>query len=201
MDILVRKSPMFRTIFSSYTDNRDLLAALILFNSHKKFQISACILNEPPRFKSPIPTSKGRETKSVRELYIESFDFLNLQKATISPFVAIHYLFRLDFYCWSQIITAIREEDHRINGISDTSVGHAEEIKRLLTMVQRGGSLGWQGADDPMAKECAGALEEDFKHLVDQTDLLWQNRDKQASIRQQRSQSRWNSLTNAFTYL
>jgi hypothetical protein len=44
-------------------------------------------------------------------------------------------------------------------------------------------------------------LEEDFKHLVDEADLLWKARDKNAQIRQQKSEVRWNTLTNAFTYL
>ena len=98
-------------------------------------------------------------------------------------------------------ITAIREEDHRIHGISDTTIGHTEEIKKTLDIVKRYGSYGWPGQDFPVTKQCKVDLEEDFQHLVEQTDLLWDNRDKMAAIRQKNSEARWNSLTNAFTYL
>jgi hypothetical protein len=50
-------------------------------------------------------------------------------------------------------------------------------------------------------KESQEALKEDFEHLVQQTDLLWQNREKMEAIRQHNSETRWNSLTNAFTYM
>ena len=80
-------------------------------------------------------------------------------------------------------------------------MGHAEEIKKSLATVERGGSLAWPGRDDPLTMKTREALEEDFQHLVDQTDLLWQTRDKLAAIRQTNSETRWNTLTNAFTYL
>lgn len=92
-------------------------------------------------------------------------------------------------------------EDNRIQGISDTSVGHTEEIKKSLTVVQRGGSLGWPGRDEPISKQSQTALEEDFKHLVNQTDLLWQIREKMAAIQRRNADTRWTSLTNAFTYM
>ena len=80
-------------------------------------------------------------------------------------------------------------------------MGHAEEIKKSLDTVKRGGSLGWRGREDEKSKEVQEALEEDFKHLVDQTDLLWKTREKMATIRQKSSETRWNTLTNAFTYM
>jgi Mg2+ and Co2+ transporter CorA len=43
-------------------------------------------------------------------------------------------------------------------------------------------------------------LEEDFKHLIEQTDLLWATRQKMASVRQKNTETKWTSLTNAFTY-
>jgi hypothetical protein len=138
---------------------------------------------------------------SFRQLYLQSFEFVDLEKATQAPFYAVANLLRINCFCWNQIITTIREEDRRINGISDTSVGHAEEIKKSLDIVKRGGSLGWKGGDENITKDTKEALEEDFTHLVNQTQLLWDTRDQMTSIREHKSEARWNSLTNAFTYL
>lgn len=110
-------------------------------------------------------------------------------------------IFRLNCYCWNQIISTMRAEDRRVNGISDTSIGHAEEIKKSLDIVRRNGSFGWKGSDENVTKEQRTALEEDFVHLVQQTDLLWQTRDKMATVRERNSEGRWTALTNAFTYL
>ena len=178
-----------------------VVKGLALFSTHTTINLSPRILTDPPAFKTQLPPRKSRESKSFREIYIESFEFVDLQQVTRSPFYAIAILGRLNCYCWNQIITAIREEDRRINGISDTSVGHAEEIKKSLAVVERGGSMTWPGRDEPLTKQTREGLEEDFKHLVDQTDLLWQTRDKIAAIRQTKSEARWNTLTNAFTYL
>jgi len=92
-------------------------------------------------------------------------------------------------------------EDQRVQGISDTSVGHTEEIKKSLSIVQRGGSYGWPGREESITKQTQADLEEDFKHLVEQTDLLWQIRKKMAAIQTRNSETRWNSLTNAITYI
>jgi hypothetical protein len=124
-----------------------------------------------------------------------------MTQVATSPFYAISFLLRLDCFLWNQIIAAIREEDRRIHGISDTTIGHAEEIKKTLDVVKRGGSYGWPGKDEPMTKQSKTALEEDFQHLVEQTNLLWETREKMEAIRQRNSDARWNSLTNAFTYL
>lgn len=138
----------------------------------------------------------------MREIYLESFEFIDdLSQVVTSPFYTISFLLRLDCFLWNQIITAIREEDRRIHGISDTTIGHAEEIKKTLDVVKRGGSYGWLGKDDPATKQSQSDLVEDFQHLVEQTNLLWETRDKMAAIRQRNSDARWNSLTNAFTYL
>lgn len=67
--------------------------------------------------------------------------------------------------------------------------------------MQRGGSFAWAGKDEKATKESKEALQEDFKHLVEETDLLWQTRSKLAEMRQSRSEARWAALTNAFTYL
>ena len=174
---------------------------VILFSSHTKVNLSPRIVTDPPPFQSPLPPPKGFEASSFRELYLQSLEFVDLEKAVAAPFYAVASLLRLNCFCWNQIITAIREEDHRINGISDTSVGHAEEIHKSLDVVKRGGSLGWKCSDEKLASETREALEEDFRHLVDQSQLLWDTRDKMASIRARRSESRWSSLTNAFTYL
>jgi hypothetical protein len=139
--------------------------------------------------------------KSFRELYIESFEFIDIEKAVLSPFYAISNLLRLNSFCWNQIISAIREEDHRIHGISDTSIGHAEEIKKSLAVVERCGSLGWRDMDLETTRGIQGALEEDFKHLVEQTEFLWQTRGQMASMQNKRAETRWTTLTNAFTYM
>lgn len=88
-----------------------------------------------------------------------------------------------------------------MKGISDKSVSHSEEIKKSLSIVERGGSLGWRGREEKKTKEVQAALEEDFKHLVDQTDLMWKTRDRMASIKQKNSEARWTTLTNVFTYV
>ncbi|KAF4630435.1 hypothetical protein G7Y89_g7706 [Cudoniella acicularis] len=174
---------------------------VVLFGSHTKHNVSPRALTPPPPFESPLPPPILLEPKSIRQLYIESLEFMDHTQAAQSPFYTMSNVFRLNCFCWNQIITAIREEDRLINGISDTSIGHTEEIKRSLALVQRSGSLGWAGRDEEVTQESCAALEEDFKHLVEQTDLLWQNREKMAAIRQRKSETRWNSLTNAFTYI
>ncbi|TVY39146.1 hypothetical protein LSUB1_G004932 [Lachnellula subtilissima] len=174
---------------------------IVLFSSCTKHNISNRVLQPPPSFQSPRPASTTLKPKSIRQLYLESFEYLDLAQATTSPFYATSNLFRINCFCWNQIITAIREQDRLINGISDTSVGHVEEIKRSLAIVQRGGSFVWAGKDEKATKESKEALQEDFQHLVEQTDLLWQTRSKLAKMRQSRSEARWTALTNAFTYL
>jgi hypothetical protein len=174
---------------------------VILFSSHTRINLSPRIITNPPPFQSRLPPPKRLEPASFRELYIQSFQSVDLDKATASPFYAVANVFRLNCFCWDQIITAIREEDRRINGVSDTTVGHAEEIKKSLGVVERGGSLGWKGADEHITKETQLYLDEDFTHLVAQNELLWENRGKMASIHATKSAARWNSLTNAFTYL
>ena len=52
-----------------------------------------------------------------------------------------------------------------------------------------------------LVKETKDALEENFKHLVRETDLLWETRAKMASNRRQRAERRWTALTNTFTYV
>jgi hypothetical protein len=139
--------------------------------------------------------------KSIREIYLESFESIDLTQVAASPLYSISFLLQLDCFLWNQIITTIREEDHRIHGISDTTIGHAEEIKKTLDVVKRGGSYGWSGKDEPITRQCKAALEEDFQHLVEQTNLLWETREKMSAIQQRNREARWNSLTNAFTYL
>ena len=174
---------------------------MLLFSSHTKLALSSRNLIDPPTFTDHRPTSRALSPKSFRELYLETFAFVDLAYASASPFYAISYLLRLNCFCWDKVITNIREEDHRINGVSDTTVGHVEEIQRSLAVVQRSGSLGWQGSGNQFVIETRGRLEEDFKHLVDQTDLLWQTREKMAATRRQKAETRWTALTNTFTYL
>jgi len=155
----------------------------------------------PPTYRSPIPPPNAQGEKTFRELYMESFDHLNLDHVIQSPFYAIHHVLRLNCFFWSKVINGIRDEDRRINGISDTSVGHVEEIKKALSVVKRSGSLGWHGKDNEKARESRESLEEDFKHLVEQTDLLWLAREKMAAIQEQKSQARKTTLVNSFTYV
>jgi len=174
---------------------------IFLFSTHTKINISPRLLTAPPPFRSVLPRIEPLRPKSIREIYLESFDLVDLSQIAASPLYGVSFLLRLDCFLWNQIITAIREEDRRIHGISDTTIGHTEEIKKTLDIVKRYGSYGWPGQDFPVTKQCKVDLEEDFQHLVEQTDLLWDNRDKMAAVRQKNSEARWTSLTNAFTYL
>jgi hypothetical protein len=188
-------------IYIQPDEQGDGWTGIILFSSHTKISLSPRIVTDPPKFNTRLPPPKRLEPASFRELYIQSFEFVDLEMATRSPFYAVANVFKLNCFCWNQIITAIREEDKRINGISDTTVGHAEEIRTSLSIVERAGSLGWKGAEERITKDTQRDLDEDFKHLVDQTELLWVTREKMAAIRATKSEARWNSLTNAFTYL
>jgi hypothetical protein len=118
-----------------------------------------------------------------------------------SPFYLASGLFGLNCFCWNQVITTIREEDARVGGISDTTIGHAEEITKTLSVIERSGSYRWHGRDEKSALDRQAELVEDYRHLVDQIKLLWDNRDKMADIRKRNSDTRWTALTNAFTYL
>jgi len=163
--------------------------------------MSARTLITPPTYKSQLPPRISQEPKSFRELYLETLEFLDLEQATISPFYTVHYIIRFNGYVWSQVISEIREEDQRLNDMSSSSVGHMEEIRKTFSVVQRGGSLGWKGSDTPVATQIKTHLEEDFTHLMDQADLLWETRNKRAAIRQQEARAREKALTNSFTYL
>jgi hypothetical protein len=163
--------------------------------------LSARTLTTPPAYKSQVPLRISREPKSIRELYLQTFEFLDLEQAATSPFYAIQYIIRLNGYCWSQVISEIREEDQKLRDISHSSVGHMEEIRKTFSVVQRGGTLGWKSVDTPVTTKLKIYLEEDFKHLLDQADLLWETRGKLASIRQQEARAREKALTNSFTYL
>ena len=118
-----------------------------------------------------------------------------------SPFYAIHMLYRLNRRCWSDIITAIREQDRRIGGISEASVSHVEDIRRCFDQVKRGGSLGWNPGSSATVTETKVKLEEDFTHLLKQADFLWESREKMGRVSHRRAEARWTALTNAFTFL
>lgn len=179
----------------------DTWTGILLFSSHTKLALSSLNQTSPPSFNDPRPPLTTLSPVSLREKYLETFAFLDLHHATLSPFYAVSYLFRLNCLFWTQVITSIRDEDRRIHGISDTTIGHVEEIQKSLRCLQRGGSSGWPGRDTPKAVETRQALEEDFKHLIGQTDLLWQTRAKMAAVKQHQSETRWTALTNTFTYV
>lgn len=174
---------------------------VLIFNSHAKIDLSARALITPPGYESPIPPRTARGPKSIREIYLETFEFLDLKQAVASPFYTIQYIIRFNGYCWSQLISEIREEDQQLKDISHSSIGHIEEIRKTFSVVQRGGSLGWKTLNTPVITKLQIYLEEDFKHLLDQTDLLWETRAKRTSIREQEARAREKALTNSFTYL
>jgi hypothetical protein len=102
------------------------------------------------------------------------------------------------------VIAAIREEDDRLNEISEApSTNHIEDIRKSLSVVRRGGSLAWPGGTNPsnLVMQTKADLEEDFHHLLDQTDLVWKNREKKAAVRRRHRDDRTTALTNAFAYL
>ena len=179
----------------------DGVLGILLFSSHTKVNVSPYNLYAPPPYSAPRPPKVKMAQRSFRELFLAVYPSLDLPAAIGSPFYAIHVLLRLNYVMWSEVIQSIRTEDRRIHGISDTTVGHAEEINKSLSLVQRSCSLGWKGRDEPMAVEVRTALEEDFRHLVQETQFLWQERDKMAAVRQRRSENRWTLLTNTFTYV
>ena len=191
----------FRATVYILPGENDTWTGILLFNSHTKLTHSTLNLKSPPSFKEPRPTFVTVSPASFREKYIETFAFLDLAQATTSPFYAISYLFRFNCLFWTQVITSIRDEDRRIHGISDTTIGHVEEIQKTLRCLQRGGSTGWPGGDTKLSTETRLALEEDFKHLIQETDLMWQARAKMQAIKQHQSETKWTTLTNAFTYL
>jgi hypothetical protein len=157
---------------------------------------------DPPFFGSQIPPPKTMQPQSLRELFLESFDFQDLTKAIESPFYAIQSLFRLSHWCWNQVNVGIREEDRRIRGISDERTSITYDIRRLLDVVQRGGSLGWRGCDLPATRIVQERLVEDFRSVVEDSNAMWQEREMRAAIAQQKAETRRTArLTNAFTYM
>jgi Mg2+ and Co2+ transporter CorA len=200
-------SETFRvSIYIKPEKDEDFWTGVILFPSHANMYMSTRTLIRPPEFDPTsdlhMPLPVLREPKTFRQLYMETFDFstFSLEEATKSPFYAVQYLLRLNGYCWNEVIQNIREEDERIGDISDSSVGQVEIISKTLRLIQRGGSLGWKGADRQHTAEAREKLEEDFRHLKDQAELLWETREKMNSIRSKKAEARWNALTNAFTF-
>ncbi|KAK6505860.1 hypothetical protein TWF481_007750 [Arthrobotrys musiformis] len=187
---------------------------VILFNSHAKIQLSPRTLCAPPPFGHPIPglspqsiptvssVSPFNQPRPLRELYIDALALSDLTEAASSPFYAFCPLLKLNFHCWNEVINTIRTEDRRLSDISEASLGHVEEIQHTLAMIERYGSSGWQdSAPSERVKNTQTELIEDFKHLLNQTDLLWEERRNMASIRDRQRQARWSTLTNSFTFI
>ncbi|MCJ1407765.1 hypothetical protein MMC19_001836 [Ptychographa xylographoides] len=178
---------------------------ILLFNSHLKTELNINSVVRPPSYEagsySHLPSAIKKEWKSFRELYISSLPHLDADEMVASPFYAIHMLYRLNRRCWSDIITAIREQDRRIGGISEASVSHVEDIRRCFDQVKRGGSLGWNPGSSATVTETKVKLEEDFTHLLKQADFLWESREKMGRVSHRRAEARWTALTNAFTFL
>lgn len=154
-----------------------------------------------PSSSANLPPPVPRTPKSFRELYLDAIPFLDAEEAIASPFYAVHHLFRINRRCWSDVISAIRDEDQRIHGISEASVSHIEDIRRSFDIVTRGGSLGWPNHPTPIAAESKTLLVEDFTHLLKQAGFLWDSREKMAAVQRRRSEARWNALTNSFTFV
>ena len=181
------------------------LVGIFLFNSHSKMDMSVNQLVEPPLYEASPPTRVAtpspREAESFRELYLSTFDLIDLEEASRSPFYTVHYLLRLNIHCWSQVIHAIQDEDQRLNAISEASIDHVEEINKMMLLVRRGGSLSWPPSCSPRARQAKEALEEDIQHVMDQAEYLWESRRKMAAVHQRAVDSRIKALTNAFTYV
>ncbi|EPS38611.1 hypothetical protein H072_7606 [Dactylellina haptotyla CBS 200.50] len=204
------------SIYIKHDDDGSGWCGVILFNSHSKVQLSARTLTPPPPFGQEIPglrsqinpshtqASQFNQPQSLRELYIHALYLSNTSQATASPFYAICPLIKLNFHCWNEVINAIRTEDRRISDISEASFGHVEEIQHTLALIERFGTLGWQDTNTPppeAVEQIQAELIEDFKHLLNQTDLLWEERRNMSSVRDRQRQARWSTLTNTFTFI
>ncbi|MCJ1296442.1 hypothetical protein MMC34_008008 [Xylographa carneopallida] len=191
------------TIYIQPDEEGDGWTGVILFNSHLKTDIFINAVVTPPPFNpsASLPPPVERRPHTFRELYLSGLFFLKPEEMVRSPFYTIHMLFRLSRRCWSDVITAIREQDSRINGISEASVNHVEDIRRTFDIVKRGGSLGWIKCSSHEVLEVGEKLEEDFTHLLKQADFLWDSREKRAQVTRRKAEARWNALTNAFTFV
>ncbi|KAI9815763.1 MAG: hypothetical protein M1827_002159 [Pycnora praestabilis] len=194
------------SIYILRDDQGDGWTGIILFNSHSKLDLSANILIPPPKygpsFGKQISRPAAREPQSLRELYLSTFDFIDISEAAKSPFYAVHEILRINTYCWSRVITVVKAEDKRQEAISTEHVEHVEELEKSIRFVRRGGSLGWQfDAADAITTQCKDYLEEDLTHLKEEVDILWERRRRMAAIRERKRDARTNSLTNAFTFL
>ena len=178
---------------------------VILFSSHLKTTLSINSVLVPLPYVPPayenIPPAVKKESKTFRELYLSVLPNLEPEEVTISPFYAVHHLLRLNCRCWNDVIGTIRDEDHRIGGISEASVNHVEDIRKTFDVVKRGGTFGWTKSLTPITVEAKANLEEDFTHLLKQADFLWETREKMAAVRRRRAEARWNALTNSFTFM
>ncbi|MCJ1398150.1 hypothetical protein MMC11_001347 [Xylographa trunciseda] len=191
------------TIYIQPDEVGDGWTGVILFNSHLKTDIFINAVVTPPPFNplASMPPPVERRPHTFRELYLSGISFLKPEDMVKSPFYTIHLLFRLSRRCWSDVITAIREQDSRINGISEASVNHVEDIRRTFDVVKRGGSLGWTKSYSHEITATGEKLEEDFTHLLKQADFLWDSREKRAQVARRKAEARWNALTNAFTFV
>ncbi|KAK6343150.1 hypothetical protein TWF718_008523 [Orbilia javanica] len=192
---------------------------VVLFNCHAKLQLSPQTLCAPPPFGHPMPGPSSQSTstvskvspcnqpRSLRELYIDALGLADLTETSASPFYTFCPLFKLNFHCWNEVINTIRAEDRRLSDISEASLGHVEEIQHTLAVIERYGTLSWKdpsSTQNPLPQRVQNAraeLMEDFKHLLNQTDLLWEERRNMASVRDRQRQARWSALTNSFTFI
>lgn len=180
--------------------------AIVIFSQHTPITLSTRIFVSPPKFGKSLPSPPVTPltcAQSFRQLYLTTLPTLPIHIAVLSPFYTMTPLFQLCFHCWNTVIWNVREADKRVGGISTTSVGHTEEIQKTMSLLDRYGSYGW-GIDDRVKKtveERRTMLVEDFKHLLSQTELLWDARRKWKAILDKRKDSKTSALTNSFTYM
>jgi hypothetical protein len=188
-------------MFTQKSTNTSL--GLLLFGPNMRTtKLNSRLDIEPPPFGSALPPVMVKTPRSLGNLFIESFESVDLTRVNGSPFYAIGSIFRFNYMCWNQIITKIREEDRRIKGISDEHTSISEDLRRVLSLVQRGGSCRWSGRDMLITSETRESLEEDPKSAIDGIDLIWQERDRIAAIAAQKEQKRKSGrLLTAFTYM
>jgi len=180
--------------------------AVIIFNQHTPITLSTRIFIPPPKFGTSLPSPPVTPltcAQSFRQLYLTTLPTLPVATAVLSPFYMVTPLFQLCFHCWNTVIWNVREADKRVGGISTASVGHTEEIQKTMSLLERYGSLGWKTDDrvKMVVAEKRTMLIEDFKHLLSQTELLWDARRKWKAILDKRKDSKTSALTNSFTYM
>ncbi|KAF2759124.1 hypothetical protein EJ05DRAFT_509986 [Pseudovirgaria hyperparasitica] len=182
----------------------DFWTGVVFISSHSKVMLSSHSFLTPPTFTpdfSNIPTPQKPGPKTFRELYIEMLASSNLAEAALSPFVAFSPLFKLNCYTFNQLMYTFRQEDAKVEGVSELyPVNLTEEIRRSLESVERGGSLGWKASSTPFEQDTKERLREDFNYALKSSEMLWQAREKYNDTHHRRTNARISALANAFAF-